>query len=181
MKILVDLDSTIVDILTPTIKILNKKLNKDVKLEDITSWDALTELFTKDEFYNLVENDDFYPNYVLPIAGSQEFIENLSKNNEVLLVTSGKNNMEKVDYITKTYNNNFSDIIFTYEKHKINGDILIDDKFQTIYKWVNYTNNLGILFRNKGLWKWNDVLWKNPKFKCGYTYEDILKEIECIK
>jgi len=181
MKILVDLDSTLVDILTPTLKILNKNFKKEVKLEDITSWNKITELFPKDAFYNLVESDNFYSDYVFPIKGSQEFIENLAKNNEIILVSSGKNSEEKVNYITKTYNNKFNDIIFTYDTHTIKGDVLIDDRFQSIYKWVKSTDNLGILFRNNGLYKWNDVLWKNPKFKWGYTYEEILKEIKCIK
>lgn len=181
MKILVDLDSTLVDILTPTLKILNKKFKKEVKLEDITSWDKITEIFPKDAFYNLVESDNFYTDYVLPIAGSKEFIENLAKNNEIILVSSGKNSTEKVNYIIKTYNNKFSDIIFTYNKHEIKGDVLIDDNFQTIYKWVKSTDKLGILFRNNGLYKWNDVLWKHRKFKWKNTYKEILKEIECIK
>lgn len=177
MRILVDFDSTIVDILTPVLKILNERYNKTVECCDLTSWDAILEFFPKKEFYSVLQQDNFYLKNVLPIEGSIEFIKKLSENNEVIIVTSGQKTVGKVEYIYKHFGEYIQNVVFTQYKNKVDGDVLIDDRFANIYNWVKDTNKRGFLFSNRETYKYNDNLWHNYLYKRCSTYEEILSHI----
>lgn len=177
MRILVDLDSTLVDILTPVLKILNDKYHKSVSLSHLTHWDYIVKEFPKKEFYSLLQQDNFYFNEVLPIDGSIEFMRKLAENHEVIIVTAGQKTVGKVEYINKYYGEFINDLIFEQNKYEIRGKVLVDDRFSTIQDWVNYTNELGIIFRNNDTYGYNDILWQNPLYKRCNTYDEILDEI----
>ena len=175
--VLIDLDSTLVDILSPAMEILNKEQNTNFTLEDIVRWDSFYELYDKDRVDKLLNSDEFYRDYVKPIDGSVMFVEYMKKYFNVKVVTAGKNTEFKKKFVRDLFD---VETIFEQHKYKIKGDLLIDDKFSTIYTWIKETDKYGILFRNEYKYKYNDNLWHNSKYIICNYYEEILSNCRII-
>ena len=179
MVVLIDLDSTIVDIMTPALKELNSTYDKSIVLEDLETWDTIATLFPRSALYKVLQTRGFYKDKVLPIQGSKEFLSTLKhQGHELLLVTAGMRTVEKEVYIDDHFGEYFSDVVFEQDKHKISGDFLVDDRFSTVRDWVKNTGKKGLLYRHHGLYQYNDIIWDNMLYKRCNTYKQVLEEIQ---
>ncbi|MBR9705769.1 hypothetical protein GOV14_01920, partial [Candidatus Pacearchaeota archaeon] len=111
MKIAVDIDEVIAEFLVGYLELFNKKYNKNVKTEDVYTynlWEALN--FGKQESIELA--DEYHASLLFdniePVFGSQEGLKKLDKDHEIFLITSRPPHFkEKTDIFLKNY---FSDL-----------------------------------------------------------------------
>jgi len=133
MRILVDMDDVLEQLLVGWTKYLNARYGTDVKVSDITEWNV-TKAFptlTREQVYGAPLDDEMW-DLVPPMPGADEAIRQLiNEGHEIYVVTASDwqtlpAKMEKVLFRYFPYIG-FDHVIITKNKHIIKGDILIDD------------------------------------------------------
>lgn len=138
MKILIDCDDVIWDLITPWLEKYNHTYNDTLTVSQITDWDITK--FVKPEcgrkIYNLLDN--YIYDSVIEIPHAKETIDWLrTKGHNIFFVTSGFH-FRKAAFLVK---HGFSlakhtlyadDIIFCRDKSMINGDAIIDDRMKNL-------------------------------------------------
>jgi len=146
MRILIDCDDTIWNLLEAWCNFLNNKYNKNVKWNSINNWDmslAYSDL-TKQQIYEPLCEEELW-RLVKPKFDAVKYVPKLyEEGHEIYFVTT--TDYRNIKFKVKLLEDYFPDIpiqnlITTYHKNLISGDILIDD----------YINNFkerasGILF-----------------------------------
>ena len=170
MKILIDLDNTIIN--TPEIIInLWNKYNPERKLKykDDIKWDFSNVLDNTDvslkELFTMFDKEEFYDN-VKWMDESKRVINSLSEEHEIIIVT--KHNENRKHITDKFIKENFPKckLIFVNsfeEKCSIPADIIIDDKLESLQGVQKYKICYGLYDWNKnwsGLWLYR---WYNAK------------------
>lgn len=164
----VDLDSTLVDILTPWIYYINIKESSNYKIKDVKKWNQ--DFIVRN--IDFVLKEDLYDNLV-PISGAVNFIKSLQSKYNVQIVTHtlDGHRESKLKFI-KRY---FGDItVVTTNECKLSvtkDTILIDDNLEHIQKHININKGIGIVYTMNNLLKYNiseDVVRL-------HNYEDILR------
>lgn len=118
MRIGIDLDEVLADFMSAIIKFHNSKYKTNFNRNDFHSYklyeiwggthkEAIKEIY---EFYET----EYFTN-ILPIPGSIENIEVLSRDNELVVITSRQNYISEktLDWIDKFFKNRFSGVYFT--------------------------------------------------------------------
>lgn len=176
---LIDLDSTIVHTTEGWLKVLNSEFNKQITLADLKDWETIVTVFPKKRAYQILDSPYFYQEYVRPIKGSFEFLQELKVlGYTVNLLTASNKNDSKIEYVHDYFPNIFSDLIFDNEKYKHKGDIIVDDNFKHVYEHVNNNDSLGFLYLHHGKYLYSDVRWRNRNFHRVMDYESILKKLK---
>jgi len=129
-----DMDDTISILLEPWVERLNKTHNLNVKVEDIKEWDvakAFPTLTKKEVYEDVLADEEFWKNNIIPVEGAVEYIQKLQEKFDVYVVTATyyKNIFAKMEYVLKKYfyfipENN---IIFLHNKQLLNGFVMVDD------------------------------------------------------
>lgn len=128
MKIGVDLDEVLADFLSALIMFHNYKNGTSFRRDHFHSYkvyeiwggtydDTIKEIY---EFYETKYFDD-----IKPIPGSIENIEVLSRNNDLVVITSRQNDISQktLNWIDRYFKNGFSGIFFTNDNSR-HGDII---------------------------------------------------------
>lgn len=151
MKLGIDLDEVLGDLAAPLLQFMNAKHKTHFTKQDIKEYDfGYLYGLSLEQFYG--EILDFYKTNafqnIQPISHSRRVINNLSKNNELYVITARpdtvKHTTEK--FLNKNYPNKFNKIIYTDGAHKsdicldLKVDYLIDDHI----KYVNDATQKGI-------------------------------------
>lgn len=133
LKVLVDMDDTMTNLLGSWLDRLNKKHGTDVSYEDVTCWDMCVFFpsLSKEEVFAPLHDDTLWED-IRPIAGSVRCLNQIIKDgHEVFVVTASHYNtvkpkFEKVllEYFPFI---SWDNVIITSKKQMIKGDILIDD------------------------------------------------------
>ena len=119
MKIGIDIDDVLAGSMKPLIDFHNQKNGNDLIFEDVFSFN-LSKVFnleTKEEMFNHIL--DFYKSdffrKIEPLPGSNEFVFELSKSNQLAAITGRPGNIknETVFWLEKFYPNCFSDVHFS--------------------------------------------------------------------
>ena len=127
MIINVDVDGVLRDIHTPYINIYNKIHNTNYVLSDIVN-------YSLNILLKLEKPKEFFLKHYIPIFRDAkpydniEYLNKLSKNNTIQIVTSQYKGLESttIDWLNK--NNVYYDSIhFTHDKQLIKGDVFLDD------------------------------------------------------
>jgi len=161
-KIGIDIDDTIYPFMEYLLPILNKDFWKQVKIEEIKSFDLLHLWnINKEQFKNKIKEYNIYEIWEI-YNEIFDFIQNIqSKNIEIIFITS---RFQYKDYDTinktkkwlKTQNLYDIDIIFTHSKWNIckthNIDIFIDDWVHNILDILNRSTTK--VFLRKQPWNW---------------------------
>ncbi len=133
MRILVDMDDTIEQLLKAWLDAVNKKYGRSVAYDDIREWDISLPYpgLTKEQVYGTALEPGFWKN-VEPMPGAPEALKKLMDDgHEVLIVTatpymSVPEKME--DLLFKWFPFlSWDQVIITFRKQLIKGDVLIDD------------------------------------------------------
>jgi 5'(3')-deoxyribonucleotidase len=133
LTILVDMDDTIEVMLGPWIQELNKIFNRDVKLEDVDSWD-ISKYYPSvppQLLYHPLKTTDFWAK-VKPKFDAPFYLEQLIKDgHDVYIVTSSYYDTlsEKLNQVLFKYFPfiPYGKVIVTSNKHIISGDVIVDD------------------------------------------------------
>lgn len=133
LTILIDMDDTMVDLMSVWTERLNKQYGLSIKCSDICVWD-LMQIFTsltKEQIYAPLHDENLWDE-LKPIADSAKYIKKLiDDGHEVYVVTSAhyKTFKPKVEKVILKYFPFISwrNVIVTNKKQIIKGDILIDD------------------------------------------------------
>lgn len=133
MRILVDMDDTLEHLSDAWIKCLNEKYGFDVKREDIDNWDIASffpELDRK-QVFEPIHTDDFWMT-VEPFEGAAEVLQKLIEDgHDIYVVTAShykglKGKLENALFRFYPFIKR-KNVIVSYFKQMIDGDILIDD------------------------------------------------------
>lgn len=156
MKILIDMDDVLVHLLKAWIKYLNKQHDLQVKIEDITDW-KIAKFFpelSEEEVFAPLTIDAFWKTVDIDVQSLLYTKKLHDEGHELYVVTATdyRNIKAKVDYILKPHFPFISPdhIIFAYDKHMIQGDVLIDDYIKNIVGG-NYTGILFSAAHNRGV------------------------------
>jgi 5'-nucleotidase len=131
VRILVDLDSTVADLLNPWLALYNAEHGDDLTIDRLTSFDTHTIARAGTAIYDVLKRDGLFRS-LPPLPGALEGVEALrAAGNEVFVVTAAEfptNCSEKIawlgehlPFIDKRHR------IIAHEKHLLSGDVLIDD------------------------------------------------------
>lgn len=150
--------------------------HKDFGFTDVVGW--------RSEFWNACHEEGFVAAMdVLP--GSQHAIDELRPLGRVVCVTAPFDGArywmnERVRWLKRHFDFNYKDIIFANDKSLIDGDVLIDDKAETILGW---NNGLAVL-RDR---PWNRAAdigicrdRRTDKVR-AYSWDDIIREAKRVK
>lgn len=144
MIILVDIDNTITNMNHIWLKYINNEYKTSYKYSDITHWGFFNELEAQGkDVFSFLHIPQFwkditvYPNAVFALEhwakrGHQVYLATASD----IFSPSFHIKMEQTLKPFSSHLINQNNIIVTNNKELINGDVLIDDKLETIEKWV---------------------------------------------
>lgn len=133
LTILVDMDDTIEDLLTPWLEHLNKKYGTNVRRYDVSDWN-LTKAFpllTARQVYAPLYDDTLWRN-VIPIDGAKEALHRLMRDGHDIYIVTSSNyqtlsvKMEEVLFKYFPFLS-WDNVIIASNKQIINGDVMIDD------------------------------------------------------
>lgn len=133
LTILVDMDDVMEDLLPAWLEVLNEKTGKAVFLGDITEWnfDDLYPELTKEQIREVLNSWDLWRR-VYPKTGAKEYMRRLIEDgHDVYVVTASHPDTMSEKYNTVICEHfpfiKATQIISTYHKQMIRGDVLIDD------------------------------------------------------
>lgn len=153
MKILVDVDGVVVDLVAPILDKLNEKFGTNIEHEDIRTWDFFSHKSTyellspeqKKYVQELMCEPGMASNVEL-IPGVKEALETLVKHGcEIVFLTAPwKDSKSWIDDRTKHLNETLGhiskEIIFSWNKEEVDGDLLIDDNPAFLRLWLHKNN-----------------------------------------
>lgn len=174
MLVLVDVDSTIADLMPAWLKLYNHDYDDCLTPDDFTDWDMTK--FVKQEcgnnIYKYLERKNLYDN-VETIEGSWYGVHYIRfLGHRVIFATSGVHTTSKYKWLERNGFNpgkNAEDYVVIYDKTLLRGDILIDDRDVNV---ENFQGNT-ILFNQP----WNISLnWRNR----AYNWDDVIRIFNAI-
>ena len=138
IRILVDFDDTMTDLLSPWVKELNEQFGTKVQPSDINNW-YITGFFpdlSADEVYSPLHNPEFWKK-VNARADAQYFLHKLITNgHDVYIVTNTHYNVLKHKMrhcFTRLFPFiDYNKVIVATDKYLIKGDVIIDDAFHNL-------------------------------------------------
>lgn len=139
MRICVDIDDILCDLVSTGLCLYNEEMGKKIALTDITSF-HLHECLNEDDakmILNIFEGQTIYK-YLKPIPDSQWGLETLVKQGHHVFLataTSYKSFADKVEWVCKHFPCvTCKDIICVQDKSVLNCDIMVDDKLDNLTK-----------------------------------------------
>ena len=134
MKILVDMDDVLVNTLSAWVEWLNEHHSLCVAVDDIAQWDmkyAFPQL-TNEQIHKPLLTDYFWST-VTAKPDAKAYLERLIKEGHDIFVVTASNYVTLKAKMERCLLRNFpflswDNVIITYHKQLISGDVLIDDK-----------------------------------------------------
>lgn len=131
IKIALDLDGVIWDLVSPWIKAYNQYYNDDVNYDDVVEYDLTKSCnnASKDELMNILREKHFWNN-VFPFEYSKEYLEKLNNDFELYIATATNHETaeEKLNRFLMLFPfMKREQIICIYNKELLNVDWLVDD------------------------------------------------------
>ena len=156
--ILLDIDGVVCDFVGPVVGLINSRLATNYKPSDVTDWDIMGSLgvgkIDAGVVYSRIKSEGFcagLPAY----PGAKDGVAALMEMAEVHPCTSpfaSKYWLAEREQWLVNFGFSRKAVTFTHAKHLMRGDILVDDKAETISRW-GLTNPTGALLYNQ---PWNN-------------------------
>ena len=155
IKIAFDLDDILIDLIPAWLNYLNVKYGTNKKPEDITGWsiseyfkdDIKNGLLNKEDLYKPLVNDNFW-RHIKPIEGMKDILKTLKETNifDIYIATASNYHTikSKLDNCVMKYYGDIIDedhIILLKNKSMLNANILVDDYFGNIDKFLKSNPN----------------------------------------
>lgn len=201
MKIYVDYDTTLVDLIDPWVEWINEKYHVNIQTTDINRWYFLGEVFGKeaDDFWRSERYNHYTDKEIfLPYQGAVEFFQTLQEKfgvHNVFIISSTKDHHkeEKIKHAQHHFNIDKEQFIaVNKEKYaKTKDGVLIDDYPLHVMEHIQYNQQKGIVFNYENRFGWGkqsnyvldktltDFLYvtKNNKFSIATSYQEVLEEL----
>lgn len=142
MRILLDMDAITVDFFGPLLAEYYHRTGEYIHIDQITEWDMGKNVTHRDKLFQIFHEPGFFEN-LPPIPGAIATIEDfIHSGHEVVIVSAPctpHSAAEKIKWCSKHLP--FIDpknIILCHhnQKHRVNGDVIIDDNAETATKYV---------------------------------------------
>ncbi len=205
MKIFVDYDTTLVNLIDPWVQWINEKYNASLQTTDINRWYFLSDVFGreaddfwKSEHYNHYINRDIYK----PYEGAKEFFDTLQSKfgrDNIFIISSSRDHhiAEKIEHAKYYFGIEESNFIpVNNQKYALtkNG-ILIDDYPLHIFEHIHHNNNYGVVFNLDNRFGWGREsnyqldptldeyihIVQNEKFSIAISYDEIISQLNYIQ
>jgi len=201
MKVYVDYDTTLVNLIDPWVEWINEKYNVSLLADDINRWLFLGEVFGKEanDFWRSEQYNHYTDKDILqPYDGAVDFFHALQKQfgkENVIIISSTRDHhtKEKIEHAQHYFGINKEQFIpVNKEKYSFTKDgILIDDYPLHVMEHIEYNKQKGIVFNYENRFGWckqsNYVLdgtlsnfmdvVKDEKFSIISSYQKILEEL----
>lgn len=201
MKIYIDYDTTLVNLIDPWVKWINEEYNVIITSNDINRWYFLGEVFGKeaDDFWRSEKFNHYIDkDILLPYEGAVDFFNTLQNQfgtNNVYIVSSTRDHhkVEKIKHAQHYFNIDKEQFIpVKRQKFEITKDgILIDDYPLHVMEHIKYNKQKGVVFNYENRFGWckqsnyhldstlTDFMGivKKKKFSIATSYEEILEEL----
>lgn len=131
MRLLIDMDSVIVDLMSVWFEKYNRDYNDNLSVHSLQSW--RTELYVKpecgDKIYDYLDEEGLFRT-LQPLPNAIEVLHRLKNHHDIIIVTSSRSHAfsdkelwveRHLPFIGKT------NLIFSHRKELICGDLLFDD------------------------------------------------------
>jgi 5'(3')-deoxyribonucleotidase len=174
MKIIVDVDDVVADLVTAWLNAYNEDWDDNLNRNDITEWDMIP--FVKEEcgaqIYDYLKEPGLYKN-VKPITGAWAGVKTLQMMGDtILFVTAGSFLGEKQEWLEQLqFMGENTYFIATKNKELIPADIIIDDRVDNLISH----SAIGILFDRPHN---RNVDWDGRR---AVDWDDVLEQISEIE
>ena len=163
MKIYVDYDTTLINLIDPWVDWVNSSFNVNVKTSDINRWYYLGEEINPDA-NNFWKRDNHYVDKqsIKPFSGAIDFFNNLQSSygkENVIIISSTRDHHidDKINHMQYYFNvANEQILLSSKEKHIYTQDgVLIDDYPVHVMEHIHYNNLSGIIFNENRRFGWS--------------------------
>lgn len=184
LTIFIDIDNIVADFETAFRIYINKKLNKNLRKEDICYYE-FHRCFNINESEEMKLHNDFIEDRqyekIKPISGTKEGIQGISQNSKIKFITSRSEDLEKKTrnwFIRHKIPVNSKSFIFTDDKISYSKyfDLIIEDKWEDALK-IAYKNKKVILFD----YPWNRKYDKHNNIIKHINISRVENWIEAVK
>jgi len=181
MKIFVDYDSTLVDLIDGWLKWIKKTHGHKIKTEQITEWNWLSNTHGEamNDYWKI---NGVYNRDVKPISGAVMFMDalrNLYGEESVFIISASHCGMEneKAEHAKKHFGIDPGYFMHKHEKYRYTSDgILIDDAPHYIAQHIRANEKPGILFNYRNRYGWA-YLPGNPLLMRASSYAEALQQV----
>ena len=187
--IAIDVDEVSLDFMNPLLEYHNDKYGTSLKREDFKSfnlwetWGGTRQEAVKKVYYFF---NSPYSENIKPIKGSQESINILSKNKDLVIATSipGYLHSRTIGMLSKYYSGMFKDFYFTYQFDRNNGnrkknicleknvDFIIDDVIDNVLACSSVVKK-AFLFDSP----WNQINNLPENVGRVHSWKEVLKQL----
>jgi len=140
MRILLDCDGVMGDLVTPLLEELNKRYGTEFTKEQVDCWELSDCLhMSKSRIFEVLQMPRFAA--TIPVmSGAKEVIRHLRSKHDVIVVTASVHTSEtwchdRIKWLYKHFGIHSKDVVFTHRKDLIPGDIFVDDKVENVQGW----------------------------------------------
>lgn len=180
MRILVDLDATLVDSLPHWLRHIHHETGVGAQIGDIVSWNMAEcpplDRLAPAEIYDWLQRPGFIA--TAPIMhGAQEAMDEFTAAGDKVYIVTARSGPVSVPetYIWLKYHLpvfDYKNVIFCYDKHLIDADVLIEDKVETLEKYaeahptslrvgIQYPYNLHVRPETAQMFPYSPLAWQN--------------------
>ena len=201
MKIYVDYDTTLINLIDPWVDWINKRYSVNITSNDINRWYFLGEVFDKtaNDFWRSEEYNHYIDKeFLSPFEGAVDFFhaleEKYGKSNVIIISATRKHHKEEKIKHAKYYFGITDEQFIASEKEKYEytkDGILIDDYPLHVMEHIHHNNQKGIVFNYEDRFGWCKLhnygldekftkfsqITKNDNFSMATSYEQVLKEL----
>lgn len=150
MRVIIDVDDVLADLITVWVRRYNKKYHDNLKVKNITDWNIAK--FTKaecgDKIYEFIESPHLY-NYIKPLPYALEGVNEIRDLGfEIVYATHSTVGAAGRKYLWLKQHgfwNEKDHYVETKSKHILNGNLMIDDNYSNIEKFIANTSGFGLL------------------------------------
>jgi uncharacterized HAD superfamily protein len=189
MRIGIDLDDVLADSMPAILEFYNKKYNKNFFVEQVKDfglWKLLG--ISKEQMIEEVNEFLYADTNILPVEYSREIVDELVKNNDLVIITSRTDDMSKptLAWVSKHFPKKFSEVHFSSNWLKSIGKtkadicrdlgicLMVEDSIEMANELSS--NGIRVLLLDKG-WNKSDNLQSN--ITRISSWKEVLENIKC--
>jgi 5'(3')-deoxyribonucleotidase len=141
-RLLLDCDGVLADFTGPCLEVLSRHMGQEYHREHVTHWHIKEVLSVPENIWDMTLAEMKLPNFCssLPVfPGAVDAVQRLKAYADVFIVTSPLDGpywaWERERWLLRHFDIPPGRVVSTSAKQVVDGDILVDDKTQTLVEW----------------------------------------------